>query len=87
MAARPIPSLLAAEFRLRQRQYLLLLSRAMTSRLDIERTAELSLAAALGLMNCKQGLIAIRPPPIQGHQPHPGDAFHGSRYLQPEFAR
>ena len=89
MAARPIPSLLAAEFRLRQRQYLLLLSRAMTSRLDIERTAELSLAAALGLMNCKQGLIAIRPPanPDSGHQPHPVTAFHGvPDHLQPEFA-
>lgn len=89
MAARPIPSLLAAEFRLRQRQYLLLISRAMTSRLDIERTAELSLSAALGLMNCKQGLIAIRPPanPDSGHQPHPVTAFHGvPDYLQPEFA-
>ncbi len=89
MAARPIPSLLAAEFRLRQRQYLLLLSRAMTSRLDIERTAELSLAAALGLMNCKQGLIAIRPPanPDRGHQPHPVTAFHGvPDHLQREFA-
>ena len=79
MTTRPIPSLLAAEFRLRQRQYLLLLSRAMTSRLDLERTAELSLAAALGLMNCKQGLISIRAPanPDIGHQPPPVVAFHG----------
>ena len=89
MSARPMPSLLAAEFRLRQRQYLLLLSRAMTSRLDLERTAELSLAAALGLMNCKQGLISIRPPanPDSGHRPHPVVAFHGMPdHLQPEFA-
>ena len=89
MAARPMPSLLAAEFRLRQRQYLLLLSRAMTSRLDLERTAELSLAAALGLMSCKQGLISIRPPanPDSGHRPHPVVAFHGvPDHLQSEFA-
>ena len=58
-----VPNLLRSEFQLRQREYLLRLSRAMTSRLDLVSLVELILGNAVELMNCSEGLIAIWPAP------------------------
>ena len=58
-----VPNLLRSEFQLRQREYLLRLSRAMTSRLDLVSLIELILGNAVELMNCSEGLIAIWPAP------------------------
>lgn len=58
-----VPNLLRSEFQLRQREYLLRLSRAMTSRLDVVSLVELILGNAVELMNCSEGLIAIWPAP------------------------
>lgn len=58
-----VPNLLRSEFQLRQREYLLRLSRAMTSRLDLPSLVELILGNAVELMNCSEGLIAIWPAP------------------------
>ncbi len=58
-----VPNLLRSEFQLRQREYLLRLSRAMTSRLDLASLIELILDNAVELMNCSEGLIAIWPAP------------------------
>ncbi len=58
-----VPNLLRSEFQLRQREYLLRLSRAMTSRLDLVSLVELILGNAVELMNRSEGLIAIWPAP------------------------
>ena len=58
-----VPNLLRSEFQLRQREYLLRLSRAMTSRLDLVSLVELILGNAVELMNCSEGLISIWPAP------------------------
>ena len=58
-----VPNPLRSEFQLRQREYLLRLSRAMTSRLDLTSLVELILGNAVELMNCSEGLIAIWPAP------------------------
>ncbi len=60
---RYVPNALRSEFQLRQREYLLRLSRAMTSRLDLVSLVELILDNAVELMNCSEGLIAIWPTP------------------------
>ncbi len=65
-----VPNLLRSEFQLRQREYLLRLSRAMTARLDLVSLIELILGNAVELMNCSEGLIAIWPAPDSYvHQP------------------
>lgn len=63
---RYVPNLLLSELQLRQREYLLRLSRAMTSRLELGSLAELILSNAVELMNCSQGLISIWPAPDSG---------------------
>ena len=55
------PNIFASEFQLRQREYLLRISRAMTSRLELDSLVELILRSAMELMNCSEGLISIWP--------------------------
>lgn len=58
---RYVPNFLASEYQLRQREYLLRISRAMTSHLELESLVELILHSAVELLNCSEGLISIWP--------------------------
>lgn len=70
-----LPALLAT-YQLRQREHLLRITRAMTSRLDLPSLLRLILASAADMVGCQAGLIGLREdstvPPIS-----PGTAqFH-----------
>lgn len=62
------PNFFVSEYRLRQREYLLRISRAMTSNLDVESLVELILRSAVELMNCSEGLISIWPTAEAAHR-------------------
>ena len=48
------------DYQLRQRDYLLKISRAMTSRLDLESLLELTLRSAAEILRGQAGLIVLR---------------------------
>ena len=48
------------DFRLRQREYLLEISRAMSARLDLSSLLELSLKSAVEIIAGQAGLITLR---------------------------
>jgi PAS domain S-box-containing protein len=53
-----VPALLAT-YQLRQREYLLRITRAMTSRLDLPSLLKLILSSAAEMVGCRAGLIAL----------------------------
>jgi len=53
-----LPALMAT-YQLRQREYLLRISRAMTSRLDLPSLLKLILSSAAEMVGCRAGLIAL----------------------------
>ncbi len=57
-----VPALVAAH-QLRQREYLLRITRAMTSRLDLPSLLRLILASAAEMVRCPAGMIALREEP------------------------
>ncbi|MFQ3534594.1 MAG: ATP-binding protein [Aggregatilineales bacterium] len=52
--------LMLADYRVRQRDYLLQIARALTSRLDVDEVLRLILGASLAMLNGEVGLIALR---------------------------
>jgi PAS domain S-box-containing protein len=64
MAAMNVPALLAT-YQLRQREYLLRISRAMTSRLELPSLLKLILSSAAEMVGCRAGLLALAPDPSQ----------------------
>ncbi len=54
-----VPALMAT-YQLRQREYLLRISRAMTSRLDLPSLLKLILSSAAEMIGCRAGLIALQ---------------------------
>lgn len=62
MAAMNVPALLAT-YQLRQREYLLRISRAMTSRLELPSLLKLILSSAAEMVGCRAGLLALAPEP------------------------
>jgi PAS domain S-box-containing protein len=69
------PALLAT-YQLRQREYLLRITRALTSRLDLPSVLRLILASAAELVGCRAGLIVLAKPEAEAG---PG-AIHTPRY-------
>lgn len=67
-----VPALLAT-YQLRQREYLLRISRAMTSRLDLPSLLKLILSGAAEMVGCRAGLIVLAQedvaPPLPGSGP------------------
>ncbi len=61
MSLHSVPNFFASEYQLRQREYLLRISRAMTSRLELDSLVELILRSAVELLDCSEGLITIWP--------------------------
>ncbi len=61
MSIHSVPNFFASEYQLRQREYLLRISRAMTSRLELDSLVELILRSAVELLDCSEGLITIWP--------------------------
>ncbi len=61
-----VPALLAT-YQLRQREYLLRITRAMTSRLELPSLLKLILSSAAEMVGCRAGLIVLARP-----QPPPG---------------
>lgn len=61
-----VPALMAT-YQLRQREYLLRISRAMTSRLDLPSLLKLILSSAAEMIGCRAGLIVL-----QSNSPQPG---------------
>lgn len=61
-----VPALLAT-YQLRQREYLLRITRAMTSRLDLPSLLKLILSSAAEMVGCRAGLIVL-----QNDNPKPG---------------
>ncbi len=59
-----VPALLAT-YQLRQREYLLRITRAMTSRLDLPSLLKLILSSAAELVGCRAGLIALEQEPTE----------------------
>jgi PAS domain S-box-containing protein len=55
-----VPALLAT-YQLRQREYLLRITRAMTSRLDLPSLLKLILSSAAEMVGCRAGLIVLVP--------------------------
>jgi PAS domain S-box-containing protein len=55
-----VPALMAT-YQLRQREYLLRITRAMTSRLDLPSLLKLILSGAAEMVGCKAGLIVLAP--------------------------
>jgi PAS domain S-box-containing protein len=55
-----VPALLAT-YQLRQREYLLRITRAMTSRLDLPSVLKLILSSAAEMVGCRAGLIVLKP--------------------------
>ena len=53
-----VPALLAT-YQLRQREYLLRITRAMTSRLDLPSVLKLILSSAAEMVGCRAGLIVL----------------------------
>ena len=53
-----VPALLAT-YQLRQREYLLRITRAMTSRLDLPSLLKLILSSAAEMVGCRAGLIVL----------------------------
>ena len=72
-----LPALMAT-YQLRQREYLLRITRAMTSRLDLPSLLRLILTSAAEMVGCRAGLIALwEDLPPAGTLPRGGDArFH-----------
>lgn len=58
MAAMNVPALLAT-YQLRQREYLLRITRAMTSRLELPSLLKLILSSAAEMVGCRAGLLAL----------------------------
>lgn len=58
-----VPALLAT-YQLRQREYLLRITRAMTSRLDLPSLLTLILNSAAEIVGCRAGLIALERDPL-----------------------
>lgn len=54
--------LMLPDYRVRQRDYLLTISRAMTSHLDLDEVLRLVLGASLAMLGGEVGLIALREP-------------------------
>jgi hypothetical protein len=55
-----VPTLLAT-YQLRQREFLLRITRAMTSRLDLPSLLELILRSAAEMAGCPAGMILLQP--------------------------
>ena len=55
-----VPTLLAT-YQLRQREFLLRITRAMTSRLDLPSLLELILRSAAEMVGCPAGMILLQP--------------------------
>ncbi len=53
-----VPALMAT-YQLRQREYLLRITRAMTSRLDLPSLLRLILSSSAEMVGCRAGLIAL----------------------------
>src|SRR5690349_8122770 len=58
LMAMNVPALLAT-YQLRQREYLLRITRAMTSRLDLPSLLKLILSSAAEMVGCRAGLIVL----------------------------
>lgn len=71
-----VPALLAT-YQLRQREYLLRITRAMTSRLDLPSLLKLILSSAAEMVGCRAGLIALAR-----NQPEPPGQGDGRTYFQ-----
>jgi PAS domain S-box-containing protein len=69
-----VPALLAT-YQLRQREYLLRITRAMTSRLDLPSLLKLILSSAAEMVGCRAGLIALA-------RSHAGPSTELSSYAQ-----
>ncbi len=59
-----VPALMAT-YQLRQREYLLRITRAMTSRLDLPSLLKLILSSAAEMVGCRAGLIALEKEPAE----------------------
>lgn len=71
-----VPALLAT-YQLRQREYLLRITRAMTSRLDLPSLLKLILSSAAEMVGCRAGLIALART-----QPWPDGQDNAPTYFQ-----
>ena len=61
-----VPALMAT-YQLRQREYLLRITRAMTSRLDLPSLLKLILSSAAETVGCRSGLIALENDSVDHH--------------------
>jgi len=59
-----VPALMAT-YQLRQREYLLRITRAMTSRLDLPSLLKLILSSAAEMVGCRAGLIVLEAEPTE----------------------
>jgi len=71
-----VPALLAT-YQLRQREYLLRITRAMTSRLDLPSLLKLILSSAAEMVGCRAGLIVLAR-----HQARPGVSVESTPRFQ-----
>ncbi|MCC6169821.1 MAG: GAF domain-containing protein [Caldilineaceae bacterium] len=69
-----VPALLAT-YQLRQREYLLRITRAMTSRLDLPSLLKLILSSAAEMVGCRAGLIVLARDPSSAGTPAEGRTY------------
>ena len=75
-----VPALMAT-YQLRQREYLLRITRAMTSRLDLPSLLKLILSSAAEMVGCRTGLLVLEKEEIGLGQPHTAIAKYEIRIV------